>query len=86
LLYHFDLYRLNSLKELEDVGYEDFISDSGISVIEWADKAKGLLPEHLLKIRMQIKGEDIRLITLSGCGPEYEALIDRIRLHRKESK
>ncbi|MBL7197248.1 MAG: tRNA (adenosine(37)-N6)-threonylcarbamoyltransferase complex ATPase subunit type 1 TsaE [Candidatus Omnitrophica bacterium] len=79
LLYHFDLYRLTSLKELEDIGYEDFISNSGICVIEWADKAKKLLPKHYLKIQMQIKGENIRLINLIGFGVKYEDLISQMR-------
>ena len=85
-LYHFDLYRLNSLKELEDVGYEDFISNCGICVIEWANKAKRLLPKHYLKIEMHIKGRETRLINLIAYGPEYESLISRIKLYGKESK
>jgi tRNA threonylcarbamoyladenosine biosynthesis protein TsaE len=83
-LYHFDLYRLNSLKELEDIGYEDFVSNCGICVIEWADKAKKLLPKHYLKIQMRIKGENTRLIDLIGYGPEYERTVSRIKTHRKE--
>ncbi|MDD5292241.1 MAG: tRNA (adenosine(37)-N6)-threonylcarbamoyltransferase complex ATPase subunit type 1 TsaE, partial [Candidatus Omnitrophica bacterium] len=43
-LCHFDLYRLKSLRELEDIGYEDFIGSDAICVIEWADRADGLLP------------------------------------------
>lgn len=79
LLYHFDLYRLNSLKELEDIGYEDFISNSGICVIEWANKAKEILPRHYLKLQMQIKGRNIRLIKLTGYGREYDNLIIKMK-------
>lgn len=91
LLYHFDLYRLNSLKELEDVGYEDFISNCGICVIEWANKAKGLLPKNFLKINIQIRGKNKRLINIAGYGIEYNNLISRMRRHklcrhRKENK
>lgn len=85
-LYHFDLYRLNSLKELEDIGYEDFISNCGICVIEWANKAKSLLPKHYLKVKIYIKGENTRLIKLIARGLEYENLISRIELCRKGSK
>ena len=77
-LYHFDLFRLRSLKELEDVGYEDFIYNSGICVIEWADKAGKLLPKHYLKIRIKIKAEDVRMINLIGYGKRYSKIVDRI--------
>jgi len=79
LLYHFDLYRLSSLKELEDVGYEDFISNSGICVIEWADRAKRLLPKNYLKMQLKIKGQNSRLINLFGYGQEYEKLIIKMK-------
>ncbi|MFC1709212.1 tRNA (adenosine(37)-N6)-threonylcarbamoyltransferase complex ATPase subunit type 1 TsaE [Candidatus Omnitrophota bacterium] len=86
LLYHFDLYRLNSLKELEDVGYEDFISGYGICVIEWANKAEKLLPKHFLKIQMRVKGKNKRLINLIGYGPEYENLVTQMRPRFTERK
>jgi len=77
-LYHFDLYRLKSLKDLEDIGYEDFVSDSGICVIEWADRAKTLLPKDYLKIRIEIIGEGRRLIKLTGYGKRYRNLIKKL--------
>lgn len=85
-LYHFDLYRIRFLKEIEDIGYEDFITDASISVIEWADKAGKLLPEHHLKIRIQIKAENARLIDLISNGGRYDSLIRRIKLYGKEHK
>lgn len=44
-LYHFDLYRIAGSEELSDIGYEDYFFGRGISIVEWADKAKELLPE-----------------------------------------
>ncbi|MFH1621517.1 MAG: tRNA (adenosine(37)-N6)-threonylcarbamoyltransferase complex ATPase subunit type 1 TsaE [Candidatus Omnitrophota bacterium] len=78
-LYHFDLYRLNSLKELEDVGYEEFISGDGICVVEWADRAKRILPKDYLKIRMQVKGRNSRLIKITSLSKKYENLINKIK-------
>lgn len=74
-LYHFDLYRVQSLKDLEDIGYEDFVSDSGICVIEWANKAKQLLPKEYLKVRMEIKGPHVRTMRLTGYGHRYHNLM-----------
>lgn len=79
-LYHLDLYRLKTLKELEDIGYEDFIYNSGICVIEWADKAKKLLPNDYLKIKIYIKGQNYRLLQLIGYGIKYENLIRKIKI------
>ncbi len=44
-LYHFDLYRLNSKNELEDIGYEEYLYNNKIVVIEWAEKFIDLFPK-----------------------------------------
>ena len=75
-LYHFDLYRLKNVKELEDVGYEDFASSNGICVIEWADRAKCLLPKEHLKIEIRIGKDNIRNIKLSGYGQRFASLVN----------
>ena len=43
-LYHFDLYRFNDASEWEDAGFRDYFNAESICLIEWADKAEGLLP------------------------------------------
>lgn len=78
-LYHLDLYRLKSLKELEDTGFDDFINDNGICVIEWADKANKLLPENYLKIKIRIKKENSRIIDIITRGDMYFNLINHIK-------
>lgn len=45
-LFHFDLYRINSIEELENIGYEEYFYGNGITVIEWADKCLEILPEN----------------------------------------
>ncbi|HOW59961.1 MAG TPA: tRNA (adenosine(37)-N6)-threonylcarbamoyltransferase complex ATPase subunit type 1 TsaE [Candidatus Omnitrophota bacterium] len=65
-LYHFDCYRLESSEELENIGFEDFINDpQAISCIEWADKAKGLIPASGRHLRFEILGESKRRIFIS---------------------
>ncbi len=50
-VYHFDLYRLNSIEELEEIGYKDFFFDkNAISIVEWIDKIPECLPENKLII------------------------------------
>jgi len=65
--YHFDLYRLEEPDELYNIGYEDYIYGSGISLIEWPERAEHMLPENFIKITISVdyeKGGNFRLITV----------------------
>jgi tRNA threonylcarbamoyladenosine biosynthesis protein TsaE len=65
-LYHFDCYRLNSLEELENIGFQDFVNDSqAISCVEWAEKAGDLIPETARHVHFEILGATQRRIVLS---------------------
>ena len=55
-VYHFDLYRLNSPKDVEGIGLTEFLEAGGVSVIEGADKIKNFLPSEHLKIKFSILG------------------------------
>jgi len=65
-LYHFDLYRLKSGHDLETVGCEDYFYSKGVSVVEWANRAPGILPEKHIAVRFKHMGGDKREITVSG--------------------
>jgi tRNA threonylcarbamoyladenosine biosynthesis protein TsaE len=73
-LFHFDLYRLKNEKEILDLGYEEYFYGAGLSVIEWADRLKHLLPKEYLKIKLEVKGENKRKITLIPLGRRYREL------------
>ena len=45
-LYHFDVYRMNNPEEMLELGYEEYFFGDGVTVVEWADKIKELMPEH----------------------------------------
>lgn len=49
-VFHIDLYRLEILQELEQIGFEEYLFGSGVCLIEWADKVTPLLPEHRIDI------------------------------------
>lgn len=51
-LYHFDLFRLNTRDELEDLGYESYFYGNGVTVIEWAEKVRDALPSDRLEVRI----------------------------------
>jgi len=48
--YHIDLYRLESIGEMDDIGLDEYLYGSGITVVEWADRALDLLPKNTLLI------------------------------------
>jgi len=66
LLYHFDLYRLTGVRDIEDMGYEEYLFGEGVSVIEWADKIKNILPDQTLFISFKYIDENKREIVISG--------------------
>ena len=66
-LYHFDVYRLGDVDEMDEIGYEDYIYGEGVSLIEWANLIEEILPEHYTEIKIEKdleKGFDYRRITI----------------------
>ena len=68
-LYHFDVYRIGDIEEMEEIGYDDYFFGQGICLIEWANLIEEILPEHYTEIRIEKdldKGFDYRKITVTG--------------------
>ena len=66
LIFHFDLYRIKSLSEIYDLGYEEFFSQDGICLIEWADQLADLLPARRYDVRLSFgKTEDERIVEMT---------------------
>lgn len=60
-LYHFDLYRLSQVDDLEDLGYDDFAEGEGLTLVEWADRMSVELPASLVISVDHLPGEQRRL-------------------------
>ena len=68
-LYHFDVYRIGDVSEMDEIGYEDCFYGEGVSVMEWADLAWPILPEDVITVRIEkdlSKGIDYRRITIES--------------------
>jgi len=63
-LYHFDFYRLHEPSALDDLGLEEYFDGNGITVIEWADRFPGALPERTIHIHFEIVDENRREINI----------------------
>ena len=65
--YHFDVYRIGDVEEMEEIGYEDCFYGDGVSLIEWSQLIEEILPEHVTEITIEKdleKGFDYRTITI----------------------
>ena len=66
-LYHFDVYRIGDVEEMDEIGYEDYFYGDGVCLIEWAELIEELLPENRIAVRIEKdleKGFDYRKITV----------------------
>jgi len=67
-LYHFDVYRIGDVEEMDEIGYEDYFYGDGVCLIEWANLIEEILPEEYTEIRIEKdleKGFDYRKITVT---------------------
>ena len=69
--YHFDVYRIGDIEEMDEVGFEDYVMGEGVSLIEWANLIEEILPEKRTEILLEKdleKGFDYRRITIHEVG------------------
>lgn len=68
-LYHFDVYRLTESEELYEVGYEDYLQEDGVILMEWANLVEAELPEEYIRFELDYQEEeDQREVNLSYMG------------------
>ncbi len=64
-IFHFDFYRIKTIPELREIGFDEYIYDDGVCLIEWADRVKELLPPKRFNINMKLgSSENLREITI----------------------
>ncbi len=65
--YHFDVYRIGDISEMDEIGYEDYFYGEGVCLIEWANLIEDILPDNIISILIEKdlnKGFDYRIITV----------------------
>jgi len=75
-LYHMDVYRLEDNNE--DIGIEEYFEKGGVTLIEWSDMIKDILPEERLDIKFKITGENTRVLVLVPHGDKYTSICEEI--------
>ena len=78
-LYHIDIYRLDHVAEVIDLGIDEYLAGDGVSVIEWADKALEVFPQSCLRVTLDYEGENERLLRLEPQGERYERLVLQVQ-------
>lgn len=68
-LYHFDVYRIDDIGEMDEIGYEDYFFGRGVCLVEWSTQIEELIPANTVKISLEkdlARGFDFRRITVRG--------------------
>ncbi|MDF2840796.1 MAG: putative hydrolase [Clostridia bacterium] len=81
-LFHFDVYRLEGVEEMYELGYEEYFFGDGAVVVEWADIVKDIIPQERLWITiLRSKEEDSREIIFDASGERYQKIIEELGQH-----
>ena len=64
-LYHLDVYRLTGSEDLEEIGYQEYLTSGGVVVVEWAEKISDSIPEEALRVALSYLDENVRKIEIS---------------------
>jgi tRNA threonylcarbamoyladenosine biosynthesis protein TsaE len=76
---HVDLYRLGDSLEVEDLGWEEFFSGPGVTLVEWAEKVPDLLPEDRIEVYLHWMGSEERKLVFVGKGRTARGLVNHLR-------
>ncbi|MBN1366985.1 MAG: tRNA (adenosine(37)-N6)-threonylcarbamoyltransferase complex ATPase subunit type 1 TsaE [Dehalococcoidales bacterium] len=86
MLYHIDLYRLDHLEEIADLGLDDYFYGKGVCVVEWAEKGLAILPEENLLAQIHYLNDKERRFILTPNGKRYDELLQQIQAVREERR
>jgi len=82
LLQHFDFYRIKLAREISYLGYQEYLYSEAVTVIEWPERLKFLLPKEFLKIKLTLEGKNRRRIEFVAKGARYRELLKKIHESR----
>lgn len=78
-VYHFDVYRIRRLEEMEDLGYEEYFYGNGVCLVEWASEIESLVPEERLWIDIKRGvGDNRRILDIEGTSSHFIQIIKEL--------
>jgi len=78
-LYHFDLYRIDTMAQISGLGCEEYFGGEGVAIIEWGEKAAAVLPEGHVRVEFFFEDENMRKVVFKGTGKRFAALMKGLR-------
>ena len=78
-LYHIDLYRLDRIEEIADLGLDDYLYGNGVCVIEWAEKGLSQLPAEHLMIEISYLSDTERSLQMKPSGQRYLEIVAQLK-------
>ena len=70
LIYHFDLYRIESLEQAFDIGVEDYLDSGALCLIEWPDRIDDILPDDTVRVKIEVSPNGERRLIIDGLAEE----------------
>lgn len=77
-LIHFDTYRLSDAEELYAIGFDDYLAEDAIIVVEWAERVADALPNERLELHFCGSGDEPRVVTINAIGERYREIEARL--------
>jgi tRNA threonylcarbamoyladenosine biosynthesis protein TsaE len=81
-LYHIDLYRLDNIEEIIELGLDDYLYGSGVCVVEWAEKGLTVLPAEHMLIQIGYLSDTERCLQLIPSGEHYRKIASQLKLQK----
>ena len=78
-LYHIDLYRLDNIEEIADLGLDDYLYGNGVCVVEWAEKGLSVLPPEHLLVQIAYVSDTERCLQLKPRGKHYRKIVAQLK-------
>ena len=75
-LHHVDLYRIDGLDQMDELGLDELVEDGGVVVVEWAEKAAELFPVGRLQVNIQRLSDDSRRLAVTSTSAEYDRFLE----------
>lgn len=76
-LYHIDAYRMEGIDQ--DLGFDEYLNDDGLTVIEWSQFMPALIPDEYLSVTITLLDEDQRRFDMNAAGERYERLLEELK-------
>lgn len=77
-LFHFDVYRVGSVEEMEDIGYEEYFYSEGVCVIEWANLIEEIIPKKHLWIHIKYGEDSNRIMNITSTDKHFDKIVEEL--------